>query len=159
MLIETIFLVGWSLKPNCSHFDENFVIGCTGSCQNVTKMSSYCFIFLSRRNGITSTLLRITEAQRYHCKRRWILSLVPPCLHREYDFVCPLCDNKREVEWLHLSFKGGTQPRSFECVQHSRTKVAVDVGGLQVAQTRQDRGTHNPLFAEWIQNGRKLAAP
>ena len=85
-------------------------------------------------------------------------------------FVPPLCDHKtgqvavedrKEAERLSWSFKGGTQdvqtspwtpwsPWSFEHVQNSRTKVAEEVGRSQVAQRRQDEGTHIAVVAEWM---------
>ena len=90
----------------------------------------------------------------------------------------PLCDHKtvqvavegrREAERLPWSFKGGTQdvqaspwtpwsPWSFEHVQNSRTKVAEEVGRSQVAQRRQDEGTHIAVVAEWTHSGRPLVA-
>ena len=92
--------------------------------------------------------------------------------------VPPLCDHKtvqvavegrREAERLPWSFKGGTQdvqaspwtpwsPWSFEHVQNSRTKVAEEVGRSQVAQRRQDEGTHIAVVAEWMHSDRPLVA-
>ena len=92
--------------------------------------------------------------------------------------VPPLCDHKtiqvavegrREAERLPWSFKGGTQdvqaspwtpwsPWSFEHVQNSCTKVAEEVGRSQVAQRRQDEGTHIAVVAEWMHSGRPLVA-
>ena len=47
---------------------------------------------------------------------------------------------------------------SFEHVQNSRTKVAEEVGRSQVAQRRQDEGTHIAVVAEWMHSGRPLVA-
>ena len=94
-------------------------------------------------------------------------------------FLPPLCDHKtgqvavegrKEAERLPGSFNGGTQdvqtspwtpwsPWSFEHVQNSRTKVAEEVGRSQVAQRRQEEGTHIAVVAEWMHSGRPLVAP
>ena len=44
-------------------------------------------------------------------------------------------------------------------VQNSRTKVAEEVGRSQVAQRRQDGGTHITVVTEWMHSGRPLVAP
>ena len=49
-------------------------------------------------------------------------------------------------------------PWSFEHVQNSHTKVAEEVGRSQVAQRRQDEGTHIAVVAEWMHSGRPLVA-
>ena len=91
--------------------------------------------------------------------------------------VPPLCDHKtvqvavegrREAERFPWSFKGTQDvqaspwtpwsPWSFEHVQNSHTKVAEEVGRSQVAQRRQDEGTHIAVVAEWMHSGRPLVA-
>ena len=94
-------------------------------------------------------------------------------------FLPPLCDHKtgqvavegrKEAERLPWPFSGGIQdvqtspwtpwsPWSFEHVQNSRTKVAEEVGRSQVAQSRQEEGTHIAVVAEWMHSGRPLVAP
>ena len=90
----------------------------------------------------------------------------------------PLCDHKtdqvavegrKEAERLPWSFNGGAQdvqtspwtpwsPWSFEHVQNSRRKVAGEVGRAQVAQRRQEEGTHIAVVADWMHSGRPLVA-
>ena len=94
-------------------------------------------------------------------------------------FVPPLCDHKtgqvtvegtEEAERLPWSLKGGTEDVqtspwtpwslwSFEHVQNSPTKVAEEVGRSQVAQRRQEEGTHIAVVEKWMHMGRPLVAP
>ena len=94
-------------------------------------------------------------------------------------FLPPLCDHKtgqvavegrKEAAQLPWSFNGGTQdvqtspwtpwsPWSFKHVQNSRTKVANEVGCSQVAQRRQEEGTHRRggrMDAQWSAIGRPV---
>ena len=93
-------------------------------------------------------------------------------------FLPPLYDHKtgqvavegrKEAERLPWSFNGGTQdvqispwtpwsPWCFEHVQNSCTNVAEEVGRSQVAQRRQEEGTHIAVVAEWMHSGRPLVA-
>ena len=93
-------------------------------------------------------------------------SVPPSCDHKTVQVAV---EGRREAERLPWSFKGGTQdvqaspwtpwsPWSFEHVQNSRTKFAEEVGRSQVAQRRQDEGTHIAVVAEWMHSGRPLVA-
>ena len=69
-------------------------------------------------------------------------------------------EGRNEAERLSWSFKGG----------HSTLDIAMDamiavkfwaeeVGRSQVAQRRQEEGTHIVVVAEWMHSGRPLVAP